>query len=193
MERSEILRWLGARLTQERYDHSLAVEKRAGFLAGIHGVDAEKAELAGLLHDCCHSLPPDRQLKIIESHGILLDEFTAAQPQLWHAIAGEIAVREELGIDDGEILTAIRLHTTGAGDMPRLAQVVYLADLTSADREYEGAEENRGLSEKSLELAMRKQLSYTIGYLVKTGAPVVKDAFEAYNYFWELTCKEQNG
>lgn len=182
--------WLKERLTKKRYDHSLAVEKRAEELAEIHGADAEKASLAGLLHDCCHSLPFDGQLKIISAHGILLDGFTMAHPQLWHAIAGSLVITDELGVDDAEIISAVRLHTTGAKGMTRLEQVVYLADLTSADRDYPGAEENRKLAEKSLTLCMLASLSHTINTLTSRNAPIVRDAWEAYNYFWNLSEKE---
>lgn len=182
--------WLRGRLTEKRYTHSLAVRERAAELAKIHGVDAEKAALAGLLHDCCHSMPFEEQLKIINAHGILLDDFIMAQPQLWHAVAGGLVIAEDLGIEDAEIISAVRLHTTGAKDMTKLEQVVYLADLTSGDRDYPEVKENRRLAEKSLTLCMIKSLSYTINTLAAKNAPIVRDAWEAYNYFWELSKKE---
>lgn len=182
--------WLKERLTGKRYAHSAAVRDRAAALAKIHGADAEKAALAGLLHDCCHSLPFDGQLKIINAHGILLDDFTMAHPQLWHAVAGSLVISDGLCACDVEIISAVRLHTTGAKDMTKLEQVVYLADLTSGDRDYPGVEENRRLAEKSLTLCMLKSLSRTINMLAEQNAPIVRDAWEAYNYFWDLSKKE---
>lgn len=178
--------WLQKKLTASRYEHSCEVEKRAGILAQIHGENVEKARLAGLLHDCCHSLAKDEQLKVIESHGILLDILTKAQPQLWHAVAGSILVEDELGIHDPEILAAIRYHTTGREKMSKLEQVIYLADYTSLDRHYPGVLKNRKLSEKSLEKCMLKSLKQTLGKLVRARVPIVSDACAAYNYFWEL-------
>lgn len=183
MER-EAHRWLRERLTEKRYLHSLAVSERAAFLANFHGGDADKAALAGLLHDCCHCMPYADQLKIINSRGILLDDFAIAQPQLWHAIAGSIAVQSELGVHDGEIISAVRLHTTGGKNMTALEQIVYLADLTSADRDYPEVEEYRALSEESLPECMLRALRYTIGKLAEQNAPIAREAWEAYNYFW---------
>lgn len=184
-----LCRWLKGRLTQKRYKHSLAVQKRAGYLAKLHGDNEDKAMLAGLLHDCCHCMAFDEQLKIIKSRGILLDDFTAAQPRLWHAIAGSVVIRDELQIYDDDVISAVLLHTAGGKDMSRLAQVVYLADLTSSDRDYAGVDEDRRLSEKSLERAMLKHLGFTIKSIVKAHTPIVQNAWEAYNYFWKYENK----
>lgn len=187
MERKDILRWLEKRLSEKRFSHSLAVEKRAAFLAKLHGEDPDKAALAGLLHDCCHDLSRDGQLKIISSRGIILDTFTLAQPSLWHAIAGSIAIQSELGIDDADIISAVRLHTTGGKDMTIFEQIIYAADLTSDDRNYPDSYEYRALSEKNLGSCMKKSVGHTIQSLVDKNAPVVREAWEAYNYFWNIT------
>lgn len=176
--------WLEAGLSKKRFLHSLAVEERAAFLAKLYGEDSGKAALAGLLHDCCHGLSYDEQLKIISSRGIILDDFTLAQPDLWHAIAGSIAIQSELGIDDAEIISAVRLHTTGGKDMTVFEQIIYVADLTSADRNYPDSDEYRALSEKELESCMKKSVGYTIKTLIDKNAPIVREAWEAYNYFW---------
>ena len=42
---------LRQKLSPKRYEHSVAVMERAVELAKRYGVDAEKAKLAGLLHD----------------------------------------------------------------------------------------------------------------------------------------------
>lgn len=183
--------WLKERLTKKRLAHSLAVRERANELARIHGVNAEKAALAGLLHDCCHCLPSEEQLKIINAHDILLDSYTMAHTNLWHALAGSLVIQDELEITDTEVISAVRWHTTGVKDMTRLEQVVYLADLTSADRDYSGVKEDRRLSEKSMSLCMFKSLAHTIEELVEDNEPIVRDAWEAYNYFWELAEKEK--
>lgn len=187
MEHSADFReWLGERLTPERFSHSLAVAERAAFLAELYGEDRDKAALAGLLHDCCQCLKNGEQLKIMNSHGIILNTFILAQPQLWHAVAGSIVIQDELGIDDADIISAVRLHTTGGKDMTTFEQIIYIADLTSDDRDYPGSDEYRVLSEKSLERCMLKNLGFTIQTLVDKNLPIVNDAWEAYNYFWNL-------
>lgn len=180
-------RWIRGRLTEKRYMHSLAVRERAVFLARLNGENEDKAALAGILHDCCKCLPQVEQLKIIESRGIILDDFTRLQPELWHGIAASVVVEDELHIRDADVLSAIRLHSTGAKDMTRLEQIIYLADLTSADREYPDVQTVRDMSEESLEKSMLYCLKHIIGMLLADGSPIVRDGWEAYNYFWKLT------
>lgn len=178
--------WLRARLTEKRYRHSLAVCERAVFLARLYGESNEKAELAGLLHDCCKCISKEEQLKIIQSRGIILDDFMLAEPQLWHGIAAAVIVEEELQIHDADVISAIRIHSTGAKNMTRLEQIIYLADLTSADREYPDVRKVRGMSEKSLTKSMEYCLKYIIGMLLDDGEPIVRETWEAYNYFWKM-------
>jgi predicted HD superfamily hydrolase involved in NAD metabolism len=183
------IEWLEKRLGPGRMAHSLAVEARARFLARIHGEDEEKAALAGLLHDCCKDMPKPEQLKKIETRGILLDKHTRAQPKLWHAIAASVLLEDELGITDTEILEAVRLHTTGAADMSRLSQVLYLADLTSEDRAYPDIAHYRALAEENLAAAMLECLAFIIRMLIAEGEIVSRDSIDAYNHFL-LTKKE---
>lgn len=179
-------KWLSERLTEKRYRHSLAVRERAFFLAGLYGENEEKAALAGLLHDCCKCLSRNEQLKIIKSRGIIFDDFMLAHPQLWHGTAASIVVEDELGIRDTEVISAIRLHSTGAKGMTRFDMIVYLADLTSADRQYHDIQTIRDLSEQSLEKGMTYCLKHIIRMLLAGGSPIVRDTWEAYNYFCKL-------
>ncbi len=188
----EYYTWLKERLTEKRYLHSLAVEERAAFLARTHGEDERSAALAGLLHDCCHSLKKDEQLKIIENRGILLDKLTLAQPQLWHAVAGSIVIEGELGIRDEGILIAVRQHTTGSASMSKLAETVFLADLTSDDREYSDVPYYRALSERDPERCMLEILAFELGSRVLSRAPIVRDAWEAYNHYWSKINERNN-
>jgi nicotinate-nucleotide adenylyltransferase len=181
--REQYIEWLKNKLGPERMAHSLEVEARARELAHIHGEDMEKAALAGVLHDCCKDMPKAEQLKIIETRGILLDKHALAQPKLWHAIAASVLIEDELGISDTEILEAVRLHTTGAADMSRFSQVLYLADLTSEDRDYPDIEHYRALAGENMPAAMLECLAFIIRMLIAQGELVSRDSIDAYNHF----------
>ncbi|MBQ2862412.1 MAG: bis(5'-nucleosyl)-tetraphosphatase (symmetrical) YqeK, partial [Oscillospiraceae bacterium] len=147
----EIKTVLKNRMNEHRYEHSLNVAKRAAFLAEKYGADAEKARFAGLIHDICKGIPQEEQLAIIEKEVITLDENTKKSPALWHSIAGAIYCEHELGVTDKDVLNAVRYHTSGRGNMSILEKVVYMADLTSAERNYPDAEYTRNLTDKSLD------------------------------------------
>ena len=146
----ELKALLRSRMNEHRFEHSLNVAKRAVFLAKKYGADPEKAEFAGLIHDICKGIPNEEQLAIIENAGIELDEDTLKSPALWHSIAGAVYSEHELSVTDNDVLNAIRYHTSGRGKMSILEKVVYMADLTSAERNYPDAEYTRNLTDYDL-------------------------------------------
>ena len=65
--------------------------------------------------------------------------------------------------------------------MTLLEKLIYLADFTSQDRDYNGVDEMRERAEISLECAMDMGLSFTITDLVENSRPVHPDTIDAYN------------
>lgn len=176
-------------LSEKRYRHSLAVSARAGELALLHGTDREKAALAGLLHDACKELPGEKQLEIIEKHGIVLEERLFCQkaflyPNVLHQISAPCFVAAELGIHDPEILSPIRWHATGRPAMTREEMVLYAADLTSEDRDYSDVADYRALANRDLEEMMFQSLRFVVGDLARRQEGVCPDTLFAYNYYW---------
>lgn len=86
-----------------------------------------------------------------------------------------------LGINDPEIIDAIRYHTTAKADMSLLAKILYLADFTSADRDYEDVDVIREYVDISLKKAFIYALQYSIKDLVDLKKAVHIDTVAAYN------------
>lgn len=168
-------------LSEYRRVHSLNVSSEAVRFAEKYGGDVEKARLAGLLHDVTKETDPERQLQIIENGGIILTELEKRSPKLWHAISGACFVREVIGIDDPDIFNAIRYHTTARAGMSRLEKIIFLADFTSAERDYPDIDVIREHAEHSLEEGMLYGIKFTISRLVGRGNLVSPDALAAYN------------
>ena len=176
---------LRGRLTPKRYHHSLAVAEQAEHLARKYGVDPQKARTAGLLHDILKDTDGDSQLQIFKDFGILLDAVEQQAPKLWHAHAGAVFLEHILGITDPDILLPIRYHTTGRAGMSGLEVVLYLADFTSADRDYPDVDVMRELTERNVDEAMRYALKYTIDDLNERGMPVHPDTLACYKEYCE--------
>ncbi len=173
---------LHERLDDYRYRHSLAVAEEAERLAKRYGYpDPAKAYLAGLLHDITKNASASEQLQMCQRFGIILNDLERGAPKLWHAMTGADYIRRELGIEDEELLGAVRYHTTGRAGMSRLEQILYLADFTSADRDYPDVAEMRRLVDIGPMPALRYALGFTICDLVGKHLPVHPDTFEAYN------------
>ncbi len=181
MNEAEYRKILQERLTPKRYNHSLEVAKEAKRLAIKYNCDAEKAYLAGLLHDITKNTPDEKQLQIMRDFDIILSDVEFGAKKLWHAITGAAYVQNVLKIDDSEIISAIRFHTTAKEDMSLLEKVLYLADFTSADRDYDDVDVMRSLVDISLQDALKYALCYTMKDLVNRDLPVHPDTLKAYN------------
>ena len=172
---------LQKRLNEKRYYHSLCVADEAKRLAEKYGGDSEKSYLAGLLHDITKNAPDEEHLKIFKEFGIILSDVEQNAKKLWHAMSGSLYVKNILGIYDPEIIDAIRYHTTAKADMSLLAEILYLADFTSRDRDYEDVNVIREYVDESLKKAFVYALKYSITDLVNQGRAVHPDTVAAYN------------
>ncbi len=162
-------------MTEYRYRHSLGVEKQAAHMAQIFGVDLHKASVCGILHDVCKDLPKGALLQNILESGIINGIDFKASPQLIHSYAGALYIQTHLDIHDPEIIDAVRYHTTARAGMSLLETIIYLADLTSEDREYADVEEMRSLCDYDLREAMVRALTHTVQELAKKNKPICPD------------------
>lgn len=172
---------LKTRLTEKRYYHSLCVADEAKRLAEKYGANADKAYLAGLLHDITKNAEKNEQLQMFKKFGIIPDDITANSHKLWHAVTGAAYIKNVLKINDEEIISAVRYHTTAKKYMNLLEKILYLADFTSLDRDYDDVEVMRKKVNESLNSAMKYALSYTVAELVEKQAQIHNDTFNAYN------------
>ncbi|MBR5558728.1 MAG: bis(5'-nucleosyl)-tetraphosphatase (symmetrical) YqeK [Oscillospiraceae bacterium] len=185
MDYRELIR---PRMSEYRFVHSCAVADRAKHLAEVWGADPKKAFVAGMVHDICKDMPKDDQLKYINENGIISDDVLLSNPSLWHSAAGSVFL-PSVGVNDPEILSAVRYHTSARADMTLLEEIIYMADLTSADRVYDDVDYVRSLCEESLHKATLYALAYIVGDLAKQNRPISRDTWEAYNFYLNL-CKE---
>ncbi len=172
---------LEKRLNPKRYHHSLCVADEALRLAKKYGCDTKKAYLAGLLHDITKNATQEEHLHIFDKFDIMLNSVEKNAEKLWHAISGAAYIEYELGITDKDIITAVRYHTTAREGMSLLEKILYLADYTSADRDYDDVDIMRQKVEISIDAAMNYALTYTINDLVERRKLLHLDTVKAYN------------
>ncbi|MBQ9685751.1 MAG: nicotinate (nicotinamide) nucleotide adenylyltransferase [Oscillospiraceae bacterium] len=180
------LTWLRERtmpyLSANRVAHVTGVESQAVMLAMRWGEDPDTAAVAGILHDITKSFDAEKQLKLCDKYGIMLQDAERETPALLHARTGAALARELFGVSD-EIYSAIRWHTTGKPDMTTLEKIIYLADFTEPTRDFDGVEELRELSFEDLDKAMALGLRMSIEEIRARGAEPFSDTLEAYEWF----------
>jgi predicted HD superfamily hydrolase involved in NAD metabolism len=159
------------RLSAKRYAHTLRVAETAERLAKLHSLDPERARLAGLLHDTAREIGMQELLRIAEEDGLQVGYFEHERPILLHGpVAAELAI-EDLGVDDGEVLDAVRVHTTGEPGMGPLALALLVADKIEPGREQPAVQDLRNLAPVSLNRAAMAALEDAISYSERRERP----------------------
>ncbi|HHT65074.1 MAG: bis(5'-nucleosyl)-tetraphosphatase (symmetrical) YqeK [Caldicoprobacterales bacterium] len=169
--------WLG----EKRLNHSLGVSRCAAELARHYGADVEKAELAGLIHDCAKDLSFKKALELGKKYGFEPDTISRMNPALLHAPLGAYLARDVFGVQDDEILQAIACHTTGKENMTLLDKIICLADFIEESRSYPGVEKIKALAFVDINRALLTGLELSIQAVLQSGRLLHPMTVEARN------------
>lgn len=151
-------------LKESRYEHSLRVSETALKINRELnlGIDEKKVRLAATLHDCAKHHEHEYFLMFKEKYNLgfdILDQFFCA-----HSKLGAIVAKEIYGVDDEEILEAIRVHTLAKSNMSKLDKLLYLADYIEPERKFDAAYRVRNLISKGLNYAVLSVLNEEIEF-----------------------------
>ena len=161
-----------SRLSEGRYGHTIRVADTAVDLARAHGLDEDRVRLSALVHDAARETGPEEFLRLAYEWNLPVGEPERQSPKLLHGpVAAELA-RRELGVEDGEVLEAVRAHTTGKPSMGPLALALYVADKIEPARDYPSVHKIRALASKDLYEAAAESLRRAIGHNEGRGKPI---------------------
>ena len=178
----EMKSYLKENLMESRYNHTLGVVETAIKLAEINNVDKYKAEVAALAHDIAKNKTIYELKELIDKNDIILSYDEEKNQELWHSMVGPILAKEIFKIDDEEILSAIRWHTTGKENMSTLDKVIYMSDMIEPNRNFPKVDELRRETFNDLDKGFLKGLNHTIEYLLKKEVPIDINSIKARNY-----------
>ncbi len=175
--------WLKDNLSEKRYIHSIGTAECARDLAIKFGLDSEKAYMAGLLHDCAKCFSNEKLLEIINNN-LNVQKIELMNYKTLHAPVSAYIAKNNFGVEDNEILSAIRWHTLGKIDMTDFEKIIFLADkIEPKTRDKDYLEEVRDYlkEENGLNKAMLKCYKETIKSLVKRDLKICPVTIDIYN------------
>ncbi len=146
-----------------RFAHILGVVEMSELLANKYGVDPLKAKIAAVLHD--YSKYDDNY----EILSIEEQEYCKKYPYLGHAYLSYMEAKNKFGIDDNDILNAIKNHVVGRTDMSVLEAIIFIADFTEKNRTYDDCIKCR-------EILLNQGLKEAIVYSCESSIAHSKDA-----------------
>lgn len=176
---------LKEKLPKKRYEHTLGVAYTAASLAMCYGEDMLKAELAGILHDVAKA---KKSFELKDDMKGYIDPYTDGAyvaliadkaPQILHAVYAPYLAKKDYKIEDKDILSAIRWHTTGKKDMTMLEKIVFVADYIEPNRKkLPDLDRIRTLSFHDISEAVKVIAKSTIEYLGSQGMYIDKFTYE---------------
>ena len=138
-------------------------------------LSADKVRISATLHDCAKYL----SVKDFKSANIPLD---VPEPVV-HAFLGAFVAEKVLGVDDPEIIDAIRYHTSGKPDMTTLGKLIFAADMIEEGRSYQGVDELRELYKGDFNACFLECLKEEFIHLQNKGQEIYSETLKAYNYY----------
>lgn len=172
-------------LDHKRFEHTLGVAYTATSLAMCHQADINKAQVAGLLHDCAKCISDEKKIAICTKHNIQISTIELHNPFLLHAKVGGYMAMKKFNVHDPDVINAILNHTTGRPGMSELEKIIYIADYIEPGRKQApNLSEVRRLAFADLDRALLKILGDTLKYLRDTGMeidPMTQKTYEFYS------------
>ena len=178
---TEIKKILSRKLKKERFNHTLGACETAIKMAKAFGADEEKVYIAALLHDCAKYMSFEEQIEYAKKLDMQISEEEFLCPAVIHAPLGAAIAKVEYGIDDEEILDAIKAHTVAKENMSEIDKIIYSADLIEPSRSFDGVEELREYSETDLDLTFMKCLRTSIMFNLSKDNAVHPDSLKCWN------------
>lgn len=144
-------------------------------------IDEDKVLLAGLLHDVGKMYDKTELPKNIKN---VIPSDSIGTPVQHQFVSAEI-VKNDFHISDEDVLNAIRFHTTGRENMSRFEKLIYVSDLISYERNFQGVESLRKAVYNDFEKGFITCLTYSRDYVVETGRAVYPLTDKAINFYKE--------
>lgn len=184
----DIENWLKENLYEERYIHSIGVMEAAVELAQMFNMDIEKARITGLLHDAAKCFSNEKLLEIIHQHIPEVHDCELLNYKTLHAPVSAYLAKTQFGIEDREILDAIRWHTLGRCNMCDFEKIIFLADKIEArtrDKEFRHQCLELLKEDNGLDKALFKCFEATIKSLVDRRLAICHITIDVYNELLE--------
>lgn len=155
-----------------RYEHSVRTAETARRMCCMYGLNPESGYFAGIAHDICKEMGERLLLSLSGRDGLPMSDLERDKPSLLHGRAAAAMLRSDFGVEDRDVLDAVRFHTFGMPGMCDLAKVLYAADKIEPGRGHVTKAYLERLFSMPLDELVLNVVRENIGYLDKRGKPV---------------------
>ena len=190
----DIKHCLKSTLKPKRVKHTFGVADTAEELGILYSNGDEtlpiRARLAGLLHDCAKYFTDEEQIELCDKYGIELTQTERENTSLIHGKLGAYLAQHRYGVNDEEILSAIRVHTVGKPAMTTLEKIIYISDYIEPNRDIPKAKhplkQLRKMVKHDLDGTLILAIENTIDFLEKNGRVIDEGSLATLEYYEDM-------
>ncbi|PZC49771.1 MAG: HD superfamily phosphohydrolase YqeK (fused to NMNAT in mycoplasms) [Chloroflexi bacterium] len=177
-----------ARLPAGLREHLARARDKAVELAAMHGADPFKAGLAALSHDIARNMKGPDLLKMAKSYGLTPHPVEERVMVLLHGRVGAEILQRECGIDDRDVLEAVRWHSTFNRGLGSVAKIAFLADKLDHKKvsRYPFLERIERLAKDDLDVAVLSFLQEEMTAMMRDGKLIHPASIDGRNELLEL-------
>ena len=178
----KIRKYTKASVSESRYEHSIRTAETCAELCSKYGLDVKTGYLAGIAHDMCKKMEPEKLFSTASKDGEEISELERKNPSLLHGRAAAVLIQEKFGIKDKNVIEAIANHTFGRKGTCDLAKIVFIADKIEPARSQVTEEYKKSIKDLSLNQLLYKVVSESAEYISKKGKKVAPQTKELLEY-----------
>lgn len=179
----KVRRYVEKSVSEKRYNHSVRTAEMCRKLCGLYGLDGELGYFAGISHDMCKNLEPEKLLRLARKDGNPVSELEKSKPALLHGRAAAVKLQSDFDFHEPSVIEAVANHTFGRKNMCALAKVLYAADKIEPGREHVTDSYLERLFALPLDMLVKTVLEENIDYLKRKGSAV---SFESEEFLRSL-------
>lgn len=162
----------------KRYEHSLRVAETAEYMCGLYGLDKKKGYLAGIAHDICKNISEEEMKALAIQDGGGISDVENLKPSLLHGRAAAVLLKDRFGVEDGDIIQSVAVHTLGGIGICDLAKVIYSADKIEPGRAQSTDEYRARLFAMSLNELTLNVVEENMEYLKSKGKKIAPSSID---------------
>lgn len=163
-------------MTLKTFEHTKSTVLKAFDINQQINLPYDKVMLACLLHDI------SKNIEYNDKYSYAVPEDVISSPVM-HAFQGVGIAEKDFGINDREVLSAIKYHTTGRARMSKLEILVFMADMIEDSRNYQGVERLREIASEDYILGFLSCVELLYKHLKDEKKDIYPLTKECYNYY----------
>lgn len=158
------------KMSLKRFVYIFGVVEMLEKLVKIYNVDIEKCKVVVLFYDICKEMDMEYIKNICKNNFMneLLEE-DLENNEILYGFVGVYYVKNELGINDKEILFVIKYYIVGVENMILVEKIVYIVDVIEYGRNYLSVVKIREEIFKNLDRGIFMEIEYKEKYLESIG------------------------